>query len=97
MSLILILNKMSVYTGKDTVVSDAYCAEVEKGGRAGQQQQADQQEKPGERPDRQTPQQPPLSHLATLSREQSQLDGRVAADPTRFSAAHEEDQRVEER
>ena len=88
---------MSVYTEKDTVVSDAYCAEVEKGWCARQQQQTNQQEQPGETPDRQTPQQPPLGRLTTLSREQSQLDGRVTADATCFAAAHEEDQGVEER
>lgn len=78
-------------------MSEEYCAEVKQGRCPGQQHHADQQKKPGQKPQRQTPQQPPRCHLTTLRREQSQLDGGAAADPTRPGPADEEEQGVKER
>lgn len=56
-------------------MTNAYCAEVKQGGCAWEQQQTEQQKEPGEKPNWQTPQQPPLGHLATLGSKQGQLDG----------------------
>lgn len=78
-------------------MSDAYCAEVKQGRCPGQQQQANQQKKPGEKPDGQIPQQPPLRHLSTLHCEQSQLDGGKTADPTCLTTTNKEDQGVKKR
>lgn len=77
-------------------MSSAYCTEVQQGRGPRQQQQTKQQMEPGQAPDWQTPQQPPLLHLSTLCCEQSQLGGRVTAHPTRLAATHKEDQGVEE-
>ena len=90
-------NNCRIYTGKDTVVSDEYGAEVEQGRCPRQQQQPNEQKKPGQEPDWQTPEQPPLSHLATLRCKQSQLDGRVTIDSTGLSRTDEEDQGVKKR
>lgn len=62
----------------------------------GQQQQTNQQKQPGKKPDRQTPQQPLLSHLMTMCCDQCQLDGRVTADPGCFTPNDKEDQGVKE-
>lgn len=88
---------MTLQTGKDTAVSDEYCAEVQQVGGPRQQQDSHQQKKPGEQPDGQDPEQPPLSHLTTLPCEQGQLDGIVTADPTRLSPPDTEDQSIEKR
>lgn len=75
-------------------MSNKYGAEVQQDRRPRQQQHAHEQKQPGEEPDWQTPQQPPLAHLATVRRQKRQLDGRVAADPGCFSTPDKEEQGV---
>lgn len=88
---------MAHLTDKDTIVSNEYWAKVQQDRRSRQQQHTHEQKQPGKEPDRQTPQQPPRSHLAALGREQCQLDGRVTADPGCFTTTDKEEQGVKKR
>lgn len=67
---------------------------MQESGCARKKEQIDQQDEPRQGPGRQTAQGSSLFALPTLSREQRQLDARVATYPTGFVPRHEEEEGV---